>query len=97
MGDIITYTITVTNTGNITLENIVITDPMLSINEAKTIQIGSTETITKQHTVTSQDIEKASKNNGQIINVATAKYGEITDSDDATTEIRMQYSYTVEY
>ena len=97
VGDVITYTITVTNTGNVTLENIVITDEMLAINETKTIQVGSVETITKQHTITSQDIEKAAKNNGVILNIATATYGEITDSDDATTEIRMQYEYRVEY
>ncbi len=70
VSDVITYSITVTNTGNVDLHNIVITDPDASIqglNIIPNLSVGQTATITATHVVTLADI-----NAGQVSNSATA-------------------------
>ncbi len=87
VGDVINYTIQVKNTGNVTLHQIVVTDPLTGLNS--TIEIlapGSTQEFTQNYTVTQSDRE-----NGSITNVASAtgltpNQSEVTDSDDAVVE-----------
>ena len=78
LGEEVTYTITVTNNGNVTIKNIVVEDTLTglkeTIDELKPIGSGiSTENInfvkfTTTHTITQEDILK-----GTYVNVATAK------------------------
>ncbi|UQD57119.1 gliding motility-associated C-terminal domain-containing protein [Flavobacterium sp. K5-23] len=69
VGDIINYTITVTNTGNVTLYNITVTDPLTGLHEfIGSLAPGSPpQTYTTFHIVNQNDREK-----GEFINTAFA-------------------------
>ena len=67
-GEVITYTITVTNTGNTTLKDIPVVDDMAGINtKIDTIEVGKSASVTGTYTVKQSDIDKG----GKIHNVAT--------------------------
>ncbi|MDP1622768.1 MAG: T9SS type A sorting domain-containing protein [Bacteroidales bacterium] len=87
-GDQITYTFTVTNTGNTTLTGVVITDPVVSVSGTPIASLapGATDnsTFTAVYTLTQADIDA-----GTFTNVATATgtppYGaDVTATDDDT-------------
>ena len=93
-GDVITYTITVKNTGNTDLTNVVINDEMkgnsgkLNIEKSK-LNIGNlekegTRVITATYTVTKDDI--SSDKNNKIANTATVTANGV-DSDDSTVSV----------
>ncbi|WP_165958691.1 SpaA isopeptide-forming pilin-related protein [Macrococcoides bohemicum] len=68
-GDIVTYNFNVTNTGNVTLNNVSINDPMLSgivAVEKTTLLPGESTTAKATYTVTSKDLA-----NPTIVNTAT--------------------------
>ena len=69
VGDVVTYTLVVTNVGNVTLENIQVTDSNATPSSlsAGTLSPGSSTTLTVTHTITQSDM-----NNGTFTNVATA-------------------------
>ncbi|AFL86260.1 protein of unknown function DUF11 [Belliella baltica DSM 15883] len=78
VGDEIDYTITVTNTGNVTLSNIVVADPLTGLNQTiATLAPKASEVINTTYTVDQDDIDA-----GSVTNVATATVGDITVSDD---------------
>ncbi|WP_200977694.1 gliding motility-associated C-terminal domain-containing protein [Echinicola sp. 20G] len=67
-GDVITYQIVITNTGNVTITDIVVTDPLTGANETiPELAPGESYTINTDYTVTADDVS-----NGNIANVATA-------------------------
>ncbi|HSL86084.1 MAG TPA: PKD-like domain-containing protein, partial [Bacteroidales bacterium] len=69
-GETITYTIVVTNTGNVTLTNITITDPLTALNELiGELTPGGSESVTTTYVVSQSDL-----NAGLIENTATARY-----------------------
>ena len=91
-GDVITYTITVTNTGKITLKDIQVMDKTLNVNyngaeitagetidTIESLAPGISETYTVTYTVTASDID----NKDQIDNIATATDGTTTDEKPA--------------
>jgi uncharacterized repeat protein (TIGR01451 family) len=90
VGDVIVYTFAVTNTGNVTLTNLVINDPLTgSVNlpvVLSTLAPGESGTASATYTITQSDI-----NAGQVLNTATVT-GEdpggntVEDQDDATVE-----------
>src|SRR5699024_10430774 len=71
-GEEITYTFEVTNVGKVTLEDVVVNDPMLEELDMKveldktTLKPGETTTGTAVYTVTQEDID-----NGGVFNIAT--------------------------
>src|SRR5699024_5882018 len=70
-GDTITYTLTVTNTGNVTLDNVIVHDEMLGGELTVTPSVlapGEQGVVTGTYTVTQADID----NQSEIINIATA-------------------------
>jgi len=69
VGDVVTYTVTVSNTGNITLTDITLTDynAVPQTTDIPLLEIGQSEEITLTHTVTQADIDA-----GQIVNSAEA-------------------------
>ncbi|WP_147678679.1 HYR-like domain-containing protein, partial [Algibacter pacificus] len=91
-GEIITYEITVFNTGNVSLNNVTVTDPMAdsgSISPASiaNLPVGESAVFSAQHTIVLNDF-----NTGSVINTATATGTEIVEgttvmdqSDDPTT------------
>ena len=76
-GDVITYQITVTNTGNITLNNVTVTDPMITPSSATCPSVAPLENciLTGTYTITQDDID-----NGSIENTGTGDSDE-TDPD----------------
>ncbi|MCS5491213.1 DUF7507 domain-containing protein, partial [Algoriphagus limi] len=67
-GKEVTYTLTVTNTGNVTLTNVTITDPLTGFNE----NVGTLvpDAVVVRQTV--YNVTQADIDNGSILNVATA-------------------------
>jgi uncharacterized repeat protein (TIGR01451 family) len=65
VGDVLTFTDTVTNTGNVALANVQVSDPLLTPNVATcaSVAVGATCVLTGTHTVTSADAAA-----GQIVN-----------------------------
>lgn len=56
--DKVVYTIVIENTGNVDLTNVLVTDKMLEINKTiEKLEVGKKETISKEYTVTKEDIE----------------------------------------
>ncbi|WP_109299350.1 PKD-like domain-containing protein [Aquimarina sp. AU474] len=71
VGEIITYTLSLTNTGNVTLTNVLISDNNANVgsvnpNNVAIILPGETVTITASHTITQSDL-----NAGSVINTAS--------------------------
>ncbi|HOP69790.1 MAG TPA: hypothetical protein PLY18_08500, partial [Bacillota bacterium] len=84
---VITYTITVENTGNVTLTDITVTDPTATITGGSLIASlapGETATVTATYTVTQADLDA-----GGITNTATAStvYNDETIADDDSVTI----------
>ena len=67
-GDTVEYSITVTNTGNVTVYDIRVTDPKTGLDETVTLAKGESKTYTTSYVVTDEDIKT-----GELENVATAK------------------------
>ncbi|MER5747263.1 hypothetical protein ABT097_28835 [Streptomyces sp. NPDC002225] len=91
-GDHVTYTYTVTNTSNVPLTNIAVTDDLVPdvTCEATTLAPGASTTCTGTYTVTRADAER-----GQIVNVADAsgQFGRTevqSEPDDATVRTEQE-------
>ncbi|MEN2280515.1 gliding motility-associated C-terminal domain-containing protein [Algoriphagus sp. SE2] len=68
VGDVLTYTIKATNSGNVTLSGITVNDPLTNLSQTfTTLTPGKTLTLNEQYTVTQSDLD-----NGQVVNTATA-------------------------
>ncbi|PKA83674.1 putative repeat protein (TIGR01451 family)/gliding motility-associated-like protein [Ulvibacter sp. MAR_2010_11] len=70
-GDIIEYTFTVVNTGNITLNNVIVTDPLVAVVGGPiTLPVGATDGVsfTASYVITQADVDA-----GEVINQATAE------------------------
>ncbi|WP_146131484.1 DUF7507 domain-containing protein, partial [Mongoliibacter ruber] len=68
VGDEISYTIIVSNTGNVTLSNVVVTDPLTGFIETiEGLAAGESKTFTTSYTVTQADVDA-----GRVLNVASA-------------------------
>jgi gliding motility-associated-like protein/uncharacterized repeat protein (TIGR01451 family) len=85
LGDVITYTFTVTNTGNTTLTNVVVTDPMVGLtltgSPIASLGVGaSSSVITGTYTITQANI-----NAGSVTNLATATSDEGASDISGTT------------
>jgi len=83
LGDVLTYTVTVTNTGNVTLTNVTVSDPLLTPNSTTcaTLAPGATCVLTGTHTVT-----LAEANAGQVVNTGTGDSDQ-TDPDTDTETV----------
>ncbi len=87
VGDIISYTFTVRNTGNVTLYNVVVTDPQATVmgSPLASLAVGAEDatTFTATYTITQDDVDA-----GAVTNIATATGtppvgDDVTDDDDA--------------
>ena len=98
-GDVINYTITVANTGNMTLTGVVVTDPNADAgsivrgadvvgDDDELLEVGETWGYTAAHTVTQAEIDSNGGGDGDIDNMATADSNETgPDTDDAAAPI----------
>ena len=86
-GDVITYDITVTNTGNVTLHNVTVTDPLTGTNiNVGTLAPGASTTVQDQTYVAQQsDLDNNGGGDGDIDNTSTAdsdETGPVQDSEE---------------
>ena len=90
VGDLISYTLTVTNTGDVPLTDVTISDPMLGIvHNIGGLAVGESARMEAPYTVTEDDLEG-------IYNVATVTGQDpegrtLTDDDEATVVVERQY------
>ena len=98
VGDTIKYTITVTNTGKVTLNDIEIRDDMVGVSTTvKTLEVGRNEKILAEHVVSEEDIIKSLDNDGIITNIATAIYRNEEKETENTVEAKNEYNLTIKY
>ncbi|WP_146867600.1 DUF7507 domain-containing protein, partial [Flavobacterium glycines] len=89
VGDVINYTILVTNTGNVTINNIVVKDPLTGLDttsEPFSLDPGKSKEFTQSYTITLNDLKVDS-----ITNIATA-----SGSTPNNTPIQAEDSVIVE-
>jgi len=94
-GDTLEYTVTVTNTGNVTLNNVDVTDGQLTpgTTTCATIAPGATCVLTGTHVVT-----QAEANAGNVENTASVTSDEVagpTDSNTVDTPVEQNPAFTV--
>jgi uncharacterized repeat protein (TIGR01451 family) len=70
-GTVITYSFKVSNTGNVPLSKVVVTDPLAGLSPitcpATSLDVGASMTCTAKYTTTSADVSR-----GTVLNTATA-------------------------
>lgn len=78
VGEVIPYTITVNNTGNVPLTNVTVTDSLIATNmvctpdiPVATLAVGGSITCTGNHTVTQADIDRVGSSDGVDDGVVT--------------------------
>jgi uncharacterized repeat protein (TIGR01451 family) len=88
-GDVITFRFVVTNTGNVTLTNVTVTDPKVTVagGPIATLAVGATDstTFTGTYVVTAADLEAEAVENTATATGTTPKGAEVTDTSDAGT------------
>ena len=91
LNDVITFTVKVTNSGDVALTNVTVVDPMMEGGQTviASLAVGATETITYTHTVTEADVAA-----GKVENTATATSTEIPDGPSATATVSIVPSVT---
>lgn len=95
LGDILTYTVTATNEGNINLTNVIVSDPKLTGSSftCPTLAPGSTCVLTGTHEVSTDEATI-----GEVVNVAGVTSNEITtsvSSNQVTTPVAVAVNLTV--
>ncbi|MEZ4830966.1 MAG: hypothetical protein R2873_03005 [Caldilineaceae bacterium] len=103
-GDVINYTIVVTNTGNTSLTGVTVSDPLIatlagpveSLNSDGVLEVGETWTYTGSYTVTQADIDNNGGGDGDIDNTATVSSNEAPNrSDSEAVDLQQNPAYTI--
>jgi uncharacterized repeat protein (TIGR01451 family) len=107
-GDLITYSIVVYNTGNVTLTGVSVDDPLLSnedcdgvagapyVTAGFTLNVGGSVSCTGSYTVTQADLDDNGGGDGDIDNVVTADSNETgPDTDDASVPLLQSPSLSI--
>jgi uncharacterized repeat protein (TIGR01451 family) len=85
VGDVINYTIVVQNTGNVTLSNIVVTDPLTGLSTTiATLAPGASQTFNESYTITQADLDAGSVTNTASADGEDTNGDPVSDSDSAT-------------
>jgi uncharacterized repeat protein (TIGR01451 family) len=98
IGDTITYSITVTNTGNEELTNLVVNDPLLGGNLGKFpsgLAAGASDTETFTHTITANDPDPLT-NSVTATAVGATSGATVSDQDSCDTDILHQPGISVQ-
>ena len=89
VNDVISYAVTVSNTGNQTLNQISVNDPLTGLNiTGVTLAPGASQTYLTSYTLTQKDLDSNGDGNGFIENTATADSLQ-TDAVSDTEEIEL--------
>ncbi|TLP70545.1 ice-binding family protein, partial [Maribacter sp. ACAM166] len=91
LGDVITYTFRVENTGNTTLTNVVVTDPMVGLtitgSPITSLEAGdSSDAITGTYTITQDDMDAGGVTNSALATAKGPEGNDITDTSGTTNE-----------
>jgi gliding motility-associated-like protein/uncharacterized repeat protein (TIGR01451 family) len=87
VGDVLNYTIKITNNGNVTLNQILVTDPLTGLDSTlDKLEPGMSREYVQNYTVTQNDITNLSVTNIAYVKASTPKNQEISASDDAVVE-----------
>jgi uncharacterized membrane protein len=89
-GDVINYSFTVTNTGNVTLTNVTVTDPMFTVSGGSiSLAPGDSDTLTfsGSYTLTQPDINAGYVDNTATVTGTTPGLTTVTDQDSKTVQI----------
>ncbi|MBB1482898.1 DUF11 domain-containing protein [Tessaracoccus sp. MC1865] len=89
VGEIITYTLLATNTGNVTLTNVVIDDEVLGVEDAlcaESLAPGEECVIELKHEVTQADLDAEFIHNIAVVEGTAPDDEIVTDEDDALVE-----------
>ena len=98
VGDTITYTITVENTGTVTLEDLNVIDEMIELDEKITLKPGDKKVFEKDYEITASDIAKALDNDSKIKNTAVVEYKDNEDKPGKNEEdVKTSYNLTINY
>ncbi len=94
-GDVIAYSFTITNTGNVELTNVMISDPGSDVSGGTipSLQPGESDssTFSATHTVTKADLETGQYTNTVTVTGVTPNGDTVTDQDSATVEKAQLY------
>ncbi|MGB9928995.1 MAG: beta strand repeat-containing protein, partial [Methanosarcina sp.] len=102
-GDVISYTVNITNTGNVNLTNVTVTDSLINLtgpilgDDSPTgiLDIGETWIFTGNYTATQADINTNGNGTGFIQNTATVKSDQLdpkSHSDEVSIQARPAYT-----
>jgi uncharacterized repeat protein (TIGR01451 family) len=87
-GDVLNYTVAVTNTGNVTLTGVTVVDPLTGQNIAGvTLAPGASQTFTTNYTLTPTDIATNGGGDGLIQNTVIADSNETEAPNDDTETV----------
>jgi uncharacterized repeat protein (TIGR01451 family) len=83
-GDVLNYTVTVTNTGNVTLTNVTVVDPLTGQNiSGVTLAPGDSQTFNTSYILTQADLDNNGGGDGDVDNTATADSNETGPTSDS--------------
>ena len=91
-GELLHYTVSVTNTGNVTLSGVTVTDPLTGQNlSGITLGVGETQSFASTYTLTQADLDNNGGGDGKIDNTATADSNE-TDPVSASAAAPLDFT-----
>src|SRR5262245_51992709 len=91
-GDVLNYTVTVSNTGAVTLTGVTIVDPLTGQNvSGVTLVAGTSQTFITSYTLTQTDLDGQGGGDGDIDNTATADSNE-TDPVSDSEQVPLVYA-----
>ena len=99
VGDIINYTFTVTNTGNVTLTNVVVEDPLVTISGVAIASLApgaiDTASYTASYAITQQDIDAGLFVNQATVTATPPMGANVTDLSDDTSILENDPTVTI--
>ncbi|MDA9276995.1 hypothetical protein N9P56_01320, partial [Flavobacteriaceae bacterium] len=99
VGDVIAYSFSVTNTGNVTLTNVIVADPLVTISGVAIASLApgaiDTTTYTASYTITQQDIDAGLFINQATVTGTTPDTSLVTDLSDDTSILEDDPTVTI--
>ncbi|PZX48555.1 DUF7507 domain-containing protein, partial [Algoriphagus chordae] len=97
VGDVITYTLTITNTGNVTLSSVMVNDPLTELAENVGALIpGQSTELSTEYVITQDDLDNGSVLNKALTTGDSPNGEDPSDEDEVTTEVIQSASITIE-